>query len=520
MNTETGKPKTNPASILRALAFSAALTALAGLLIFFRLDTVPGLHIDEAWAGGCAVRAMHTNYFGSAGMNWYTGPFHVWAVEKTFSALGPGMFELRLAGAVLNTFVAGAGGFCVFLLFGLPSFLIFSVFVLLLPYYGLESRLAWEVTALQNFIGAILLAAAWRTTLPRRTGLAVALAASYATVVGTANHLIFVSLPFALATGFIIWTALNKNRRFATAIALLLLNLSCAFLMLMVKRKLNYEIWIAHGAVLAWAFWLWPALFALAGWRWQDALSGAFYSLIERASTPKICRALGYAAGAGLLAFLWFHATAFMGALSGLNIYKRIFSLDPGIALTAACFIWAALLMALVLRKSFSVIKNNGPENNSVLFPALTLVAYFACFTIFRNTNALRYYLLAYLVFAFAASALLPSALKRCGKKTLSFLALMPLLLFGITMKELIVPQHRRPLRFIQGWHSETSAHMTDLAWLHKKLENEGTCRFDGDPFINEPLRFLYLVKPWACDRKRYFAGNYCYTCTEPPYIK
>lgn len=521
MNIETDRtPLKNP-TIGQALIFAAALTLLSGTLIFSHLAQAPGLHLDEAWVANTALTAGETGRLGPLGMNWYTGPFHVWLVEQTFAALKPGVFELRLPGALLNTFAAGGFGFFICLVFGLRPFLVFSGIILLLPFYTLEARLAWEVSALQNFLCAVLLASVWRMTQPGGTGIIAALVAAYAAVIGSANHLIFFSLPFSLAVGFAIWTALNKDRRFVSAFSFLLLNLICAGLVLLVKKNLTPGLWLAHSTTLALSFWAAPALCALAGWRWQDTLREKLFALLEWAAVPKTCKTLEYLFGAGLLAFLWFHATAFMGILSGLNVYKRMFSLDPGVIISCACFVWGAMLMALVLREAFAAVKNDADRTAAALFPALALLAYCACFTIFRNTNSMRYYLPAYFVFAFAAAVLLPAALKNCGRKTLLFLALMPPLLFAITAREIAsAPQARRPIRFVQGWHGETSAHMLDIAWLAKKLENEKTCRFEGDPFINEPLRFLHRGKPWDCAPDRLFSGNYCYNCTEPPYIK
>ena len=521
MIAETDRKPLKTPTAVQAFIFAAALTLLSGMLIFSRLAQIPGLHLDEAWVGNTALTTGETGRLGPLGMNWYTGPFHVWLVEKTFAALNPGVFELRLPGALLNTFAAGGFGFFVCLVFGLRPFLVFSGIILLLPFYALEARLAWEVSALQNFLCAMLLIAVWRMTQPGRTGIIAALAAAYATVVGSANHLIFFSLPFSLAVGFAIWTTLNKDRRFVSAFSFLLLNLICAGMVLLVKKNLTQELWLAHGTELALSFWAAPALFGLTGWLQQDTLRKKIFALLEWAAEPKTSKTLKYLSGAGLLAFLWFHATAFMGILSGLNVYKRMFSLDPGVIVSCACFVWGALLMALVLREAFTAVKDDADHEAAALFPALALLAYFACFTIFRNTNSMRYYLPAYFVFAFAAAVLLPDALKRCGRKMLIFLALMPPCLFAITAREIAsAPQARRPIRFVQGWHGETSAHMLDIAWLAKKLENDKICRFEGDPFINEPLGFLHRAKPWDCAPDRLFSGNYCYTCTEPPYIK
>ncbi|HOX21921.1 MAG TPA: hypothetical protein PLL10_00540, partial [Elusimicrobiales bacterium] len=162
-------------SWLQAVALGAALALLAGFLVLPRLETLPGLHFDEAWAGDSALDYKETGKLKPLGMNWYTGPYHVWLVGKTFSALQPGIGALRLPGALLNISAAGIFGVFAASCFGLESFLAFSVFILALPFYAFESRLAWEVTALQNMLAALMLIAAWRMAKTASAGLAAAL---------------------------------------------------------------------------------------------------------------------------------------------------------------------------------------------------------------------------------------------------------------------------------------------------------------------------------------------------------
>ncbi|HOX22160.1 MAG TPA: hypothetical protein PLL10_01745, partial [Elusimicrobiales bacterium] len=322
-----------------------------------------------------------------------------------------------------------------------------------------------------------------------------------------------------LALAFAAWCAIPGARKQTSPLLITVLSLAGAAAMLLFKKKVSQNFWELHAGLITTAFWLLPALLAALGWGLQQRFREFANAALTETRTNQLRAALKYTVGAGLAAFLWFHATAFIGVLSGVNVYKRLLSLDIGAVLTIACFLWGGLLVGLVFQKALSAIKENMPDER-LLFAALALVGYFSGFTIFRNTNSMRYYLLAYLVFAFAATAFLPAALKSRGPKTRLFLAAVPLLLLGISVKEVAAPAQRAPLRFLQGWHDETSAHMQDIAWLAKKLENDKTCRFEGDRFINVPLSFLYRAKPWACDQNRIFKGGYCYNCSEPPYIR
>jgi len=506
-------------TIKKAL-LSAGFTLLLGGLVCARLGALPGLNLDEAWVGLRALDIQKAGLFTPHGMNWYTGPFHTLLVSKIFGVFGANVFSLRLAGAVLNVSAAGIMALFVALAFGFESFFVFAALMLASPFYIFESRIAWEVCALQNILAAVSLIAAWQIAKQGRAGLLSLLALFYASAVGSLNHLIFMAFPFGLAFGFFAWQAESGSRRFGNLTVAAAANVVCALTLLIAKKHLSDSFWLPQKLPVTALFMGLPALAALSVWRWQEGYGKAANALANRLhSSDKSRKALRYFTIAGLLACLWFHATAFMGTFSGYNVFKRLFSLDLGLVAATALFIWAAIITGAVFSAAFGALEN-GEESDGRLFTAIALVGMAAVFTIFRNTNSLRYYILPFFVFVLAAAVFLPDYLRRSGGKTRAFLALCAAAALLMSCSEIIAPKQRRPFHFLQGWHDETSARMMDIAWLAKKLENEKTCGFAGDAFITMPLEFMYKTQPWQCGPGRSFTAGYCYECETAPYIR
>ena len=497
-----------------------AVAALAALAMAFRLDALPGLSADEAWVGLRAMEYQKAGFISFHGMNWYTGAFHVWLVSRVFDIFGTGLVQLRLAGVALNALAAGGMAYFVALVYGLESAAVLAALLVALPFYPLESRIAWEVCALQNILAMGVITSGWRIAVRDRYNFFAALAFIFASALGTINHLIFVALPLGFAAGFFIWQAQTGDRRVSKIIFISVCNMAALATLVVAKKKLSDSFWLDHRTPVALFFAAIPAVAAFAAWKYQD-FGARLCSAITAAARrrPALNNAALYLAVIGLAACLWFHGTAFLGVLSGFNVYKRMFSLDMGFAGALLLFVFAALLTGGVLSEIRAELQSGGQRQNR-LFAALALMSLCAVFPLVRNTNSMRYYVVPYFVFAFTAAVFLPGFFRRAGGRTRAFIAVGAAALCLITCVELLAPQNRRPLNFRQGWHGETSARMMNISWLAQKMEKEKTCRFAGDPFIALPLEFLYRAKPWSCDTGKKFTGEYCYTCAQPPYIK
>lgn len=498
----------------RALALCAAFTLLLGLLIFWRLDTAPGLNADEAWTGLRALEIQERGLLSPHGMNWYTAPLHAALVAKTFDLFGPGTGHLRLSGAVLNTAAGGIMALFIAANFGEAALLVFGGLLLVSPFYFLEARIAWEVCALQNFLAALMLWSSWKLFSAKRQSLIPLLVFVYAASLGALNHLIFMALPLGLTAGFAVKTLRGDDRTgniAATGVWAVL----CAASLLITKKYTSDTFWLAHRTAFSIIFISAPAAAAFLCWLCQDR----FPDLMGKLS-PAIRQKLGRAATVlifiGMGAFIWFHATAFMGILSGFNMFKRFFSLDLGLAGAAPMFLWAAVLMGAVYAASVKAFKEEaGPEET---FAACLLLGSIAAFTLLRNTNSARYYIIPFIIFAFAAAVFLPCFLRGLTRRKLLLLGLCSLLPPIFSIKELGWPSQRRPIHFTQGWHDETSARMQNVTGLAEKARAEKICIFAGDNFITFPLEFYYRAARWECVPTRTLKAEYCFNCANPPY--
>ncbi|MFA5162207.1 MAG: hypothetical protein WC421_08165 [Elusimicrobiales bacterium] len=504
-------------SSIKAAVAAAVFAVAAGALIFFKLGSVPGFSADEAWTGLRAMEIRHSGLASPHGMNWYTGPFHAWLAAKVFGWAGPSVFSLRLAGAALNTAAAGAMAFFVALTMGMESLLVLGALLLALPFFPFESRIAWEVCALNNFLAAAVIISAWRLTTKRC--LAATAVLIYASCIGTLNHIIFLSLPFALVFGILVWSFGTGNVKFGALLPAALANLACAGTLLLCKKFITDGFWLAHKNAMLAVFFGLPALTALAAHIYHKQAGGLSRALMFiAAALPPTRKGPQVLAAAGLLAWLWFHATAFLGLVSGYNVFRRLFSLELGVIAAAALLIWAAVVTGAVLAGAIAALKSENED--SKLLAAILLAGYMATFTAFRNTNSMRYYIINFFLFALAGAAFLPEFLRRSGGRMRIFLALGLAGIFFVSGRELLEPRIRKPFQFRQGWHGETSARMMSVDWLAQKMKNDKICRFGGDPFIAMPLEFMYKAENWPCDTAKRFDGNYCYVCDEAPYIR
>jgi len=501
----------------RALAFCAAFSVLLGLLIFWKLDSVPGLNADEAWTGLRAMEIQRDGLTSPHGMNWYTAPIHAAMAAKTFDLLGTGTWQLRLPGAALNVIAAAGMALFIAVLFGEAAMLVFSAILLASPFYFLEAKIAWEVCALQNFLAAVMLLSAWRLFAGDKPSPTALLALLYSASLGALNHLIFMALPMGFAAGFSPKALRGDARaRFMTEAALWAT--LCAGLLLLTKKYTSDAFWLAHRAIFTSIFTAAPAMCA--------ALCLATRKLTARLwdrLPPALIRVGGKTAifliYAGLAAFIWFHATAFMGILSGFNMFKRFFSLDLGFAGAVPMFIWAAVLMGAVLSGALKAFRSEDSDMKK-LFAGCLLLGVTASFTLLRNTNSSRYYIVPFLVFAFAAAVFLPDylrGLKRNGRILMALCALLPLF---FSVREMQQPLQRRPFHFTQGWHDETSARMLDVSPMSRIARAEKICIFAGDNFLVFPTEFYYRSQKWECVPPRRLVMEYCYDCPTPPYIR
>lgn len=206
----------------------AGILLLAGALLFVALDSVPGVHGDEAWIL-YQVEAISGGHRSLHGMTVYTGALHQWLAWPVLEIFGYSVTTLRGLSAALNLItVALAMGLVRMLrptdnthrraglvLATFPTFIIFS-------------RFGVEVLALSPVlvIGGLFLLARGRrcgstvgadgAQAARNTEALYALAGGALLGLATYNHVANIIMPAALVAGLLAATQLRFLRWRAT----------------------------------------------------------------------------------------------------------------------------------------------------------------------------------------------------------------------------------------------------------------------------------------------------------------
>lgn len=489
----------------RADAAALLLLALCAAALLWRLAAVPAMSLDEAWIGLFAERLRANGLYTPHQMNHYTGPVFAALAAAFFDARGFSLESLRLPGALLN---AGALAGLWLHLRRRVSPEAGAAFLALCAgsaYLLMKSRLAWEVYALHPVLVWGVLAALAR---PAATAPLVAL-----TMLGVANHFIFLSVPASLVVLFAArcaWRGEEDARPLLRASAAAL---AAGAVLAAVKHPLTDESWAANRGLLGAALLLLPCAAAAA----VGALPSAWLDLPFRRAP----RALAWLLGASLLAFGGWHLRPMVQILAGPVVFQRLFSLAPpapaswllhgwGLAL-AALLAWSALRAWHDRRLSFH-------ERTLRLWPA----AFASVFIAFRHTSSLRYYSLPLLLWLPALASALAGLPRPDKRKAYACAAAVVLATQGLLWRELAAPGDRPPLEFRVGWRRENSKDFARKEELFAAYDRSRACSIlhSERSFTAIPLYFHQRETGGSCDSRLGFDSDQCPECSAPPYYR
>lgn len=407
------------------------LLALAAAALLWRLHAFPALTLDEAWIGMFVTRILDRGLYTPHQMNSYTGALYALGLAGACRLLGVGVLALRLPGALANVLaLSGRGRW-------LPLLALGSV------YFMAKSRLAWEVYALQP----LLIAASWWCLTTRRPVLFVAL-----TVLGVQNHFIYISIPLSLV---LLYDHLEDDERRRAALA----GLAASAVIYLVKPRLPESGWQWYWALLA----ALPAL-ALVPWR-----------------IPRLPRALWWL----VAAFAAWHGPAFLQALAGPLVWKRVISWDAPWWYDLPLYAWALFLAGVLAWRGARAWHRK--DDALALWP----FAYMTVFLLFRHTSSLRYYSPIHFISLLALADGLSRFPKEDRRPLLAAGVLAALLVQVPLWRELASPQDRRPLTFRAGWRLENSWDFARKDALFKAWDESGVCEMtQGNSFVDLPLFF------------------------------
>ncbi|MCX5783374.1 MAG: hypothetical protein NTW04_02900 [Elusimicrobia bacterium] len=449
------------------------------ITLTYNLAYFPGLHVDEAWEG---LNALSINKRGATsphGMNGYTSALHSALTAQVFKFLRPDVFSLRIMGVVLNIAAALMLVWHLAKKLGIQSGAALMYLIISSALFMLKSRVAWEVYAMQNFLLAVIFILAGRFADEEKSLWAVFLFL-LANMAGIINHFIFLSVPSSLLAGLIFYRALSDDNRLAGLLPIALFNFTIAVLIYFIKPRITPEFWQNHKFFISAAFLAAPFIFALT----HKLSENKILALLQKIKFARLKKPLAFLFSAGICAFVLFHWVALLEIWSGVAVLKRLASLKFPLAIEILLYMWATGLLLFIFifaREKLrpSEIKKLTPYQALIIIWPLT---YMAAFSIFTNTSSIRYYIIpSFMLMVLGSFALAPLLKKN--------IALYPLIIFTVFLncvfwREIYSMPERKPLRFIVGRNSETSAHFLPLKNMQKM---RGAT---ADSFTKLPMEF------------------------------
>lgn len=497
----------------KALSRAGALALLAVLAIelFFHLAVFPGLHGDEAWMGLRALDFASGKPFSLHGMNNYTAAFFSEVVAGSFSLLQPGVFALRLPGAVFN-FLAMAVLTAALWKRPPAAFIVLALFAssLLFLFYG---RVAWEATAMQNLLLSIVFAAVLHVAERGRAGPGSLLVIFITSAAGVWNHIIFltVAIALALATTFLVLLKAHESR-----VRLFLLAWSSLMLQLVLALAMRFVPdgpFVSHDLPALLAALLLIAATAYAYLRFEPKATAWVIAFAEPRAA-KIEKYFRRVVLTVLVILLPLHITSFFGAVSGYVMMERVMSYVPSIPEAIGQHLRFAVLLAAVALLAWRQSKKADGDlaRNLVLFWFVFFFPALALETVRLQSD--RYFIIPQFLF-FTSVGLWFEALP-WRKTVVAAIGLGFVYMQAAFWLELERTENRTPLDYRYVLHTDTSRHFLRTAKLEQYVRTHGFCRVEtGEYFIAQPMQFLLKTGP-ACTSPRAIHVEYCDSCRGP----
>jgi hypothetical protein len=514
-----------PPPMRRVWSWMAALGCVYVLaLLSFHLAHFPGLHGDEAWLGLFALRIRDQGLYSPHEMNTYTGSLYAWLLSWVFTLFPPDVFSLRIGGVLLNGAAVVIATWHFAKRFGLGSALVWLYLLGTSALFVFKSRLAWEVTALQNLLLMGILVLCARFLEDRRRAFGSVLAFLVLNYIGVINHFIFISVPVSLALVVLVQMIFRDDGELGDFCRLSLCNGLMAALVFLVKSQITETQWQHHQYFFTVLALLIPLGFA-AVYVWTGSRTDYWLCTLctRYLSAPLARTLLKRGLAFGLVLFCSFHLKALMQVWSAVVLFEHLASWSPPLFLQLVLYAWACSLLGTFALYTYRRLEPGTFSQLSLYARLLALwpAIYLAVFILFRDRNHIRYYILP----SFLIMASLTAALSRIDWAAhhwvaavyLGVAAVLNLCFWG----EVAQPSPRPPLVHRIGWHLERSADFLPKDSLYQTLVREKICTFQASNFfINLPLAFYLHVHPIAnCDRTKVITVQDCPECPDPPYF-
>ncbi|QPH38723.1 hypothetical protein [Pedobacter endophyticus] len=477
---------------------------LYGYLLFWwswKLNSLPGLHGDEAWMGIMADSYKTEGFHSIYGMNHYTGILQALSSYLSFYFFESGVGQLRIPGVLFNL-IGVIIISRILKAYSQQSSILFLLFIGQSAIYLILPRIAWEVNSFTMILMAIYLLVVTKivktNAKPRPILIILFLMIN---LLGTYNHIIYASVSFAALFGLLIWSGHNKTYCYKNLIILLFVNLFNLAALHILMSFFNVIFDVKYGMIWGSSIII-LVLLEVHLFAYAFEMDFNFKIRIPRYVVLII-------ASAGLATFVFCHGLAFFDVLTNYKIFLNIYSYPVALGIKAF-FIFPAIILCIsciyhLWKDVFSFGKTT--------VPGIILISYLGIFSLFTVHNSVRYYLIIFILIALYLS------LKVChdpkASRTLYLSLVFSFFLSALTLFKaffLDVKGYKVLEVNIGNEQIESSGHFLPKKNLVDSLRKYrvGKIEYMTDQyFIEEPVMFYKLANPWKEDKRNHAIIDY-----------
>jgi hypothetical protein len=472
----------------------ASATGFLLLFILFfwtyKLNTLPGLHADEAWSGIKAVYFSHHPLDQLNGMNHYTGIIQAAAAKIAFGYWGINVFSLRIGGVIFN--LLGLLLICGTLIYYQYKYaaLAFLFIISQSALYLTSPRVAWEVNTFMLFFISLLFVAIVSICQNSKYIRFWSFIILFTNVLGAYNHILFSAVTLSVFGGLCLWAIYHNSLLYKRLTILFGISIVNIMIVILLLRKLPVQ----HYNLMFFA-----PLFILGFLLIENILLEKLYHIqFKSPFNPKFFRP--YINGllvCFILVFIFFHGRAFFEVLTGYKIFLQNYSYECPLIIRMAFITTAIIFIGYFLKYIWQDFK--AIESSVFVF---VIVVYLGVVNIYTRDTSFRYYLDLYAIIT------LYTAWKMSFhfKKSVSLIGSLAVSLVIVTAIQVAIfsdPSRKiKAIDFTIGnGFAETSAHFLPKEPLINFLQANrvgSIYYFNGNPHFSDlPIEFYKFSKPW-----------------------
>jgi hypothetical protein len=495
-----------------------AVIALSFLLVLFllfcwtyKLNTLPGLHGDEAWSGIKAAGLNMRSIDQLTGMTKYTGILQIVIDKFNFSYLGINVLALRMGGVIFN-FLGLITITITLWHYGYKNTAVIFLAILSQSALFLTSpRVAWEVNTFTLFFFSLFFLSLIQIYFNAKHQKSWVFLLLLTNLLGAYNHILFSSITVGFLGGMSLWMAYNN--RFPYKRICLLLSIS------LVNTTLIYfiiQFSLQHTTIT-----IWLPLFSIAILAIETSILDKLTNFYKKKHfRPELAQPFIKAILiCSLSAFVFFHGWAFFEILTGYKIFLQYYAYECPLGSLIILMSSAIIFLIYIIIHLWQDLKN--PESSLWVF---IIITYVGAMNVYTEKTSFRYYLALFVMVGLYAAFKISINLKRSTLLIISLTVTFCMMTFIQIRVYSDVERTMKAIDFkIGNGQIETSAHFLPKEPIIKFLKQNNVhniYHFNGNPFfLSQPIEFYKIGEPWKDKLSSKAMIGYDYTSSRNSYI-